>query len=367
MQAAGIDVVNLSTGEPDFATPKAIIKAAMASMQSGKASYYTPVGGLPELRQAVATHIKADTGYDAKMEQVAVTVGAKMGLFETFQALLNEGDEVMIVAPFWVSYEEQVKLAGGSVIAIHPQASDLKTTPSELSRFKTASTKLLILNTPQNPSGLVYSEEETRAIAQWAVDNNVILVADEIYGKLVYNGAKFSSVMSMGNEIVNNTILIDGVSKAYAMTGWRIGYVVAASQIIRKILALQGHMTSNPTAVAQYAALEALRGDQKPVEEMRLAFEKRLNQTFDLMQTISGFSFDHKPEGAFYLFPNVTEAMKIKGYATSTDLAMALLKEAHVAVVAGEAFGMPGHIRLSYATSQTLLSEAVRRIKAFMK
>ncbi|MCT1177863.1 pyridoxal phosphate-dependent aminotransferase [Pediococcus pentosaceus] len=367
MQAAGIDVVNLSTGEPDFATPKAIIKAAMASMQSGKASYYTPVGGLPELRQAVATHIKADTGYDAKMEQVAVTVGAKMGLFETFQALLNEGDEVMIVAPFWVSYEEQVKLAGGSVIAIHPQASDLKTTPSELSRFKTASTKLLILNTPQNPSGLVYSEEETRAIAQWAVDNNVILVADEIYGKLVYNGAKFSSVMSMGDEIVNNTILIDGVSKAYAMTGWRIGYVVATPQIIRKILALQGHMTSNPTAVAQYAALEALRGDQKPVEEMRLAFEKRLNQTFDLMQTISGFSFDHKPEGAFYLFPNVTEAMKIKGYATSTDLAMALLKEAHVAVVAGEAFGMPGHIRLSYATSQTLLSEAVRRIKAFMK
>ncbi len=367
MQATGIDVVNLSTGEPDFATPKSIIDAATASMQSGKASYYTPVGGLPELRQAIADHVQADTERTVTSEQVAVTVGAKMGLFETFQALLDEGDEVIIVAPYWVSYEEQVKLAGGSVVAIQPQARNLKTTPVELSHFKTDQTKLLILNSPQNPSGLVYSEEETRAIAQWAVDNDVMLIADEIYGKLVYNGARFSSVMTMGDAIVNNTILIDGVSKAYAMTGWRIGYIVAVPQLIRKILALQGHMTSNPTAVAQYAALEALQGSQKPVEEMRQAFEKRLKQTFNLMQNIPGFSFDHKPEGAFYLFPDVTQAMESKGYASSSDFAMALLKEAHVAVVAGEAFGMPGHIRLSYATSQTLLDEAVRRIRAFMK
>lgn len=366
MQANGIDVVNLSTGEPDFSTPSAIVQAAIKSVESGKASYYTPVGGLSELRQAIAEHVEHDTGRAVLANEVAVTVGAKMGLYETFQALLNDGDQVMIATPYWVSYEEQIKLAGGSVIAINPEADNMKISPDDLSRFKTDRTKILVLNSPQNPSGLVYSEQETLAIAQWAVDNHVILIADEIYGKLVYNGARFASVMTMSDEIVENTILIDGVSKAYAMTGWRIGYVVATPQLIQKITALQGHMTSNPTAVAQYAALEALTGSQEPVEVMRQAFEERLNKTFDLVQTIPGFELKNKPEGAFYLFPNVEKAMRIKGFSSSVDFAMALLKEGHVAVVAGEAFGMPGHIRLSYATSQDLLDEAIDRMIEFM-
>ncbi|WP_057803469.1 pyridoxal phosphate-dependent aminotransferase [Pediococcus stilesii] len=367
MQKDGIDVINLSTGEPDFTTPDSIVHAAVKSVESGKASYYTPVGGLPELRQAIAEHVEQDTGRTVLANEVAVTVGAKMGLFETFQALLNDQDEVLVVAPYWVSYEEQVKLAGGVVVPVKPQASNLKTTPEELSQFKTSRTKILVLNSPQNPSGLVYTEEETLAIAKWAVDNKILLIADEIYGKLVYNGTKFTSVMTMSDEIVENTILIDGVSKAYAMTGWRIGYVVASPQIIQKITALQGHMTSNPAAVAQYAALEALTGSQEPVEEMRQSFEGRLNNTYAAMQNVPGFKLENKPDGAFYLFPNVEEAMRLKGFSSSVDFAMALLKEAHVAVVAGEAFGMPGHIRLSYATSQNLLDEAVQRMIEFMK
>ena len=367
MQRDGIDVINLSTGEPDFTTPDSIVHAAVKSVESGKASYYTPVGGLPELRQAIAEHVEQDTGRTVLANEVAVTVGAKMGLFETFQALLNDQDEVLVVAPYWVSYEEQVKLAGGVVVPVKPQASNLKTTPEELSQFKTSRTKILVLNSPQNPSGLVYTEEETLAIAKWAVDNKILLIADEIYGKLVYNGTKFTSVMTMSDEIVENTILIDGVSKAYAMTGWRIGYVVASPKIIQKITALQGHMTSNPAAVAQYAALEALTGSQEPVEEMRRSFEGRLNNTYAAMQKIPGFKLKNKPDGAFYLFPNVEEAMRLKGFSSSVDFAMALLKEAHVAVVAGEAFGMPGHIRLSYATSQNLLDEAVQRMIEFMK
>lgn len=367
MQKDGIDVINLSTGEPDFTTPDSIVHAAVKSVESGKASYYTPVGGLPELRQAIAEHVEQDTGRTVLANEVAVTVGAKMGLFETFQALLNDQDEVLVVAPYWVSYEEQVKLAGGVVVPVKPQASNLKTTPEELSQFKTSRTKILVLNSPQNPSGLVYTEEETLAIAKWAVDNKILLIADEIYGKLVYNGTKFTSVMTMSDEIVENTILIDGVSKAYAMTGWRIGYVVASPKIIQKITALQGHMTSNPAAVAQYAALEALTGSQEPVEEMRQSFESRLNNTYAAMQKIPGFKLENKPDGAFYLFPNVEEAMRLKGFSSSVDFAMALLKEAHVAVVAGEAFGMSGHIRLSYATSQDLLDEAVQRMIGFMK
>lgn len=367
MQKDGIDVINLSTGEPDFTTPDSIVHAAVKSVESGKASYYTPVGGLPELRQAIAEHVEQDTGRTVLANEVAVTVGAKMGLFETFQALLNDQDEVLVVAPYWVSYEEQVKLAGGVVVPVKPQASNLKTTPEELSQFKTSRTKILVLNSPQNPSGLVYTEEETLAIAKWAVDNKILLIADEIYGKLVYNGTKFTSVMTMSDEIVENTILIDGVSKAYAMTGWRIGYVVASPKIIQKITALQGHMTSNPAAVAQYAALEALTGSQEPVEEMRRSFEGRLNNTYAAMQNVPGFKLENKPDGAFYLFPNVEKAMRLKGFSSSVDFAMALLKEAHVAVVAGEAFGMPGHIRLSYATSQNLLDEAVQRMIEFMK
>ncbi|WP_353989804.1 pyridoxal phosphate-dependent aminotransferase [Pediococcus argentinicus] len=365
MQADGIDVINLSTGEPDFATPVNIQNAAIDSIQNGSASYYTPVKGLPDLQNAVVKRVFQDYQRTIDPSQVALTVGAKMGLYALFQAVLEPGDSAMIIAPYWVSYEEQIKLAGANVQVVHPQANDMKATPPELTAAMDDSTKILILNTPQNPSGLVYSRKETEAIAKWALEHNVLLVADEIYGKLVYNNVKFTSVLELSDELVNNTVIINGVSKAYAMTGWRLGYLIANPEIINKVGVLLGHMTSNPTTVAQYAAIEALNGDQKAVFDMRDAFEKRLNETYALLNDIPGLKLEHKPEGAFYLFPNVTELMKQKGFTSSSELALALLNDAHVAVVAGEGFGMSGYIRLSYATSQDKLNEACRRIKEF--
>lgn len=367
MQADGIDVINLSTGEPDFATPANVQQAAIASITDGRASYYTAVSGLPALKTAIIARVEADTGRLVAPEQVTVTVGAKMGLYSLFQAVLEPGDAAMVIAPYWVSYEEQLKLSGATTQIVQPAAADLKVTVAELDAAKTAATRLLILNSPQNPAGLVYDATELKALAQWALDNDVLLVADEIYGKLVYNSTKFTSVLEFSDEIFANTVLIDGVSKAYAMTGWRLGYVVAAKEIISKINLLLGHMTSNPTTVAQYAAIEALSGDQAPVEQMRTAFETRLNTTYDMLVGIAGVELAVKPQGAFYFFPDVTEAMTKLGYMNTVDFALALLQEAHVAVVAGEAFGLPGHIRLSYATSQELLTEAIARIKAFIE
>lgn len=367
MQADGIDVINLSTGEPDFATPANVQQAAIASITDGRASYYTAVSGLPALKKAIIARVEADTGRLVTPEQVTVTVGAKMGLYSLFQAVLEPGDAAMVIAPYWVSYEEQLKLSGATTQIVQPAAADLKVTVAELDAAKTAATRLLILNSPQNPAGLVYDATELKALAQWALDNDVLLVADEIYGKLVYNGTKFTSVLEFSDEIFANTVLIDGVSKAYAMTGWRLGYVVAAKEIISKINLLLGHMTSNPTTVAQYAAIEALSGDQAPVEQMRTAFETRLNTTYDMLVGIAGVELAVKPQGAFYFFPDVTEAMTKLGYMNTVDFALALLQEAHVAVVAGEAFGLPGHIRLSYATSQELLTEAIARMKAFIE
>ncbi|QBO36442.1 pyridoxal phosphate-dependent aminotransferase [Periweissella cryptocerci] len=367
MQADGIDVINLSTGEPDFATPLNIQTAAIASITDGRASYYTPVSGLPALKTAIINRVEADTGRLVEPNQVTVTVGAKMGLYSLFQAVLEPGDAAMVIAPYWVSYEEQLKLSGATVQIVQPAAPDLKVTVTELEAAKTDATRLLILNSPQNPAGLVYEAAELKAIAQWALDNDVLLVADEIYGKLVYNGTKFTSVLEFSDEIFANTVLIDGVSKAYAMTGWRLGYVVAQKEIISKINLLLGHMTSNPTTAAQYAAIEALSGDQVPVAKMREAFETRLNTTYALLEAVEGVKLSFKPQGAFYFFPDVTEAMVKLGYMNTVEFAMAVLQEAHVAVVAGEAFGMPGHIRLSYATSQELLTEAIARIKAFIE
>ncbi|AEV94405.1 pyridoxal phosphate-dependent aminotransferase [Pediococcus claussenii] len=366
MQANGIDVVNLSAGEPDFATPQNIQKAAIKSIQNGTASYYTPVPGLPELRQAVSDRIQADTGRVLTTDHILITTGAKMALYELFQALVEPNDEVILIAPFWVSYEEQIKLAGGQSTVVHPSANDMKVTVEELDKVVTRKTKMIIINSPQNPSGLVYSKEEMHVLAKWALKRGILFVVDEIYGNLVYNGQKFTSVLTFEDDLVANTVVINGVSKSYAMTGWRIGYAIAQPELIKKMSALQGHMTSNPSAVAQYAAIEALSGEQKTVIEMKDAFQKRLNRTADLVEALPGFHLKHKPTGAFYLFPNVEEAMAAKGYDSSAEFAMELLQKAHVAVVAGEGFGMPGYIRLSYATSQEQLDKAMNRIQEFL-
>ncbi|GAF35435.1 pyridoxal phosphate-dependent aminotransferase [Lentilactobacillus farraginis] len=361
----GIDVVNLGIGEPDFTTPKVISQAAISAIQHGKTSFYTPASGLPELKQAIADRIAADYGVTYAPEQISVANGAKMALYVIMQALVDDGDEVLMPKPSWVSYSQQVSLAGGRPVLVDTNA-EFKITLRSLDAAYSDRTKLLVVNSPQNPTGTVYSKSELQAIGQWAVDHHILLIADDIYGKLVYNQTEFYSLIQCGQEIADATILVNGVSKAYSMTGWRIGYVAAVPEIIGKINAILSHSTGNPATVSQYAAIAAFQSDQTDVEKMRRAFEQRLNTIYPLLQQVPGFKLDQKPAGAFYLFPNVAEAIQIVGVQTSSQLVELLLNEAHVAVVDGGAFGMPGYLRLSYAAGLEDLKLAVSRINTFM-
>ncbi|MFD1124513.1 pyridoxal phosphate-dependent aminotransferase [Lentilactobacillus raoultii] len=361
----GIDVINLGIGEPDFTTPKIISQAAIEAIQHGKTSFYTPASGLPELKQAIAHRIAADYGVNYAPEQISVANGAKMALYVIIQALIDEGDEVLMPKPSWVSYSQQVSLAGGRPILVDTNA-DFKVTPATLSQAVTSRTRLLIINSPQNPTGTVYSKSELQAIGQWAVDHQLLMIADDIYGKLVYNETTFHSLVQCGQKIADATILVNGVSKAYSMTGWRIGYLAAVPEIINKVNAILSHSTGNPATVSQYAAIAAFQSDQHEVEVMRQAFEKRLNTIYPLLQQTPGFHIEQKPAGAFYLFPNVEQAMSIVGVNTSAELVERLLNEAHVALVDGGAFGMPGYLRMSYAAGLEDLKIAVKRINTFM-
>ncbi|KRL04225.1 pyridoxal phosphate-dependent aminotransferase [Liquorilactobacillus oeni] len=365
MTAQGINVINLGIGEPDFNTPKHVKEAAIEAINSGKSDFYTVATGIPALKKAVCDRIAADSGVHYEPSQVAITVGGKFSLYVLAQTLLNEGDEVLIPLPYWVSYGEQVKLAGGVPVFVSPE-NGKKIGVSELKKAYTERTRILIINSPQNPSGLIYTKDELQAIGEWAVAHDVVLVTDDMYSKLIYNGNHFTSLIELGEKINKQTILVSGLSKAYAMTGWRVGYTVGPQQVIKKMGAIIGHATSNLAAVSQYAALAALTGDQSVVEKMRSEFEKRLNIVYPLLVSLPGFLLKDKPEGAFYLFPDVSEAVKLTGFSTTEDFAAALLEEAHVAVVAGSAFGMPTHIRLSYATDLADLKEALQRMKKFI-
>ncbi|KRM07924.1 MAG: pyridoxal phosphate-dependent aminotransferase [Liquorilactobacillus ghanensis] len=366
MMAAGIDVINLGVGEPDFHTPAAIKAAAVTAINEGKADFYTPINGILPLRQAICDRLQADFGVSYQPSQVTVTVGGKFSLYVLAQALFDAGDEVLIPLPYWVSYGEQVKLAEAKPVFVKPQTGG-RVTAAELEAARTEHTRAVIINSPQNPSGLVYSKAELTAIGEWAVEHDIILLADDMYGKLVYNGHQFVSLIQLSAAIRKQTILISGLSKAYAMTGWRIGYTVASQEIIDKMNIIISHATSNLAAVSQYAALAALTGDQTVVETMRQAFEKRLNTIYPELITIPGFELPQKPEGAFYLFPKVAAAVKLAGFTSTEEFAAALLDKAHVAVVAGVGFGMPDHIRLSYATDLESLQTAIKRIKEFMQ
>ncbi|KRL00062.1 aspartate aminotransferase [Liquorilactobacillus capillatus DSM 19910] len=366
MIAAGIDVINLGVGEPDFNTPSRIKEAAIEAIKAGKSDFYTPATGITALKQAVCDRLQSDFGVAYVPEQVAVTVGGKFSLYVLAQTLLDEQDEVLIPLPYWVSYGEQVKLAGGKPVFVMP-ANKAKVTVTELEKARTAKTRAVIINSPQNPSGLIYTRDELLQIGEWAVKNDVVLIADDMYGKLVYNDHQFVSLIELGQAIRDQTILVSGLSKAYAMTGWRVGYTVAPREVIQKMNVVISHATSNLAAVSQYAALEALTGDQSVVEKMRVQFEKRLNIVYPQLTALPGVKLPDKPEGAFYLFPNVAETVKLTGFSTTEDFAAALLEEAHVAVVAGAAFGMPEHIRLSYATDLDSLNKALKRIKLFIE
>lgn len=367
LKAKGVDVLSLTVGEPDFVTPKNIQKAAIASIEDGRASYYTPSGGIPELKQAIVSYVEREYQLCYQPKQVIVTDGAKYALYLLFQAILNVGDEVIIPVPYWVSYGEQVKLAEGKPVFVSStQEQSFKVSVAQLEAVRTDKTKAIILNSPSNPTGVIYTEEELRQISEWAVAHNILIIADDIYGRLVYNGHRFTPIATISEAIRQQTIIINGVSKTYAMTGWRIGFAVGDEKIIQAMTQLASQSTSNPVAVSQYAAIEALTGEQSTVEDMRQAFEKRLNHIYPKVAALPGVSLI-KPEGAFYLFPNVKKTLEICGYDNVTNWVEDLLQEAHVALVTGEGFGAPEHVRMSYATDLMTLEKAIERMNDFIE
>lgn len=367
LKAQGKDILSLTVGEPDFATPENIQEVAVQAIRNGKASYYTPSAGIPELRQAIVDYIKEYYGITYEPSQTIVTDGAKFALYALFQTILNPEDEVIIPVPYWVSYGEQVKLAEGRPVFVKGEENNgFKITVSQLEASRTPKTKALIINSPSNPTGMIYDQKELQAIGEWAVKHDILIVADDIYGRLVYNGNEFTPIATISESIRKQTIIINGVSKTYAMTGWRIGYALGNQEIIDRMIAIASQSTSNSTAVSQYAAIEALTGEQDPVEEMRVAFEERLNILYPLVSNLPGVTLN-KPQGAFYLFPNVKETLAMCGYENVTKWVEDLLEETGVALVTGEGFGAPENVRLSYATDLGTLEEAVRRIAQFIE
>ncbi|MBL1225650.1 pyridoxal phosphate-dependent aminotransferase [Enterococcus sp. BWR-S5] len=366
LKSEGKDVLNLTVGEPDFATPKNIQEAAIQAITDGRASYYTPSAGIPQLREAVVEMIRKVYGLDYEAKNVIITDGAKYSLYLLFQAMLDVGDEVIIPVPYWVSYGEQVKLAEGTPVFVScKQENEFKVTVEQLEAARTKQTKAMILNSPSNPTGMIYTEAELTAIGNWAVEHDIMIISDDIYGQLVYNGNTFTPIATISEEIRKQTIIINGVSKSYAMTGWRIGYTIANEELIGAMNNIASHSTSNPTAVSQYAAVEALNGSQETVEEMRQAFEARLNTIYPKAAALPGFKL-MKPQGAFYLFPNIRETLTLCGYDNVTDWVDDLLDEAYVALVTGEGFGSADHIRISYASDLAVLEQAIERIAAFI-
>jgi aspartate aminotransferase len=366
LKASGIDVIGLGAGEPDYNTPENILKAAAASMEAGFTKY-TPAGGLPDLKKAIIAKLERDQQLTYKPSEIMVGVGAKHVLYTLFQVILNPSDEVIIPIPFWVSYPEQVKLAGGVPVFIEgTKDQEYKVTAEQIRSAITEKTRALIINSPSNPTGMIYSEEELSQIADVCKEADIWIISDEIYEKLVYNGVKHVSIAQLSDDAKERTLIINGVSNSHSMTGWRIGYIAGNETVVKAMTDLASHSTSNPVTTSQYAAIEAYNGPQDAVEEMRQAFESRLQEIFPKVSAIPGFKLI-KPQGAFYLLPDVKEAAEKTGYASVDDFAQALLEEANVAVIPGSGFGSPDTIRLSYATSMDLLEKAVKRIDEFVK
>ncbi len=368
MKADGIDVVGFGTGEPDFDTPDYIKQAAIEAIQSGKTKY-TPAAGTMELRQAICEKFQRENGLHYEPTQVIVSNGAKHSLVNTFMAILNPGDEVIIPAPFWVSYPEMVKIADGVPVVIETkEADEFKFTAEEFERAITPKTRALVLNSPSNPTGMVYTEEELRAIADVAVKHGIYVVSDEIYEHLIYEG-KHVSIASFNNAIKDLTIIINGVSKTYAMTGWRIGYS-ASNPAIAKIMAnLQSHASSNPNSIAQAATVAALSGGEEEIAFMKAEFQKRRDYMVERINQIPGVSC-RNPHGAFYVVMNIS-ALKGKTLGgkliqTSDDFANVLLEQARVALVPCSGFGADDFVRWSYATSMENIKEGLDRLERFL-
>ncbi|SDX18734.1 aspartate aminotransferase [Marininema mesophilum] len=366
LKKQGHDVIVLGAGEPDFNTPAHILDAAIQSMREGHTKY-TPAGGITELKEAIVKKLERDNGLSYSGNEITVTVGAKHALYNLFQVILDEGDEVIIPAPYWVSYIEQVKLAGGVPVIIEgKEENGFKITPEQLKEAITERTGAFLLNSPSNPTGAMYDREELEALGAICLDHDLVIVSDEIYEHLIYGDDKHISIAAISPELKSNTVIINGVSKTYAMTGWRIGYAAGDARIIKGMTSLSSHSTSNPTSIAQYAALEALDGTQEPVKQMLAAFKERRDYLVGRLQKMEGVSCD-TPKGAFYVFANVKEAAKQGGFDSADAWVKGLLEEEKVATVPGSAFGSANHVRLSYATSLEQLQEACDRISRFIK
>jgi aspartate aminotransferase len=366
LKAQGIDIVGFGAGEPDFDTPENIKEEAIRAIKSGFTKY-TAVSGIEELKGAIVHRIEEDYGLQYEKSQILVSCGAKHTLYNISQALFEEGDEVIIPSPYWVSYPEQIALAGATPIFIETREEDgFKINPDDLKRLITKKTRALILNYPSNPTGATYTEDDLRTIVSVAMESGLLIISDEIYDKIIYNGLTHTPVATLGDDVKKSTILVNGVSKTYSMTGWRIGFAAGDKRVIEAMSNLQGQSTSNPTSIAQRAAVEALSGPQDEVKRMVKEFEKRKNFIVDRLNKIPGFSC-FNPQGAFYVFPNVSrlfgkkyDGLEIRN---SVDFTQFLLEEAKVAVVPGAEFGADNYVRISYATSMEEIKKGIDRIE----
>jgi aspartate aminotransferase len=366
LKAEGRDVIGFGAGEPDFDTPANIKQAAIKAIEAGFTKY-TPVGGTDELKDAIINKLKRDNSLDYKRSQIVVSCGAKHSLYNLAQALFEQGDEVIIPAPYWVSYPDIVVLAGGTPVILNTLEKDrFKINPQQLKAAITPNTRALIINGPSNPTGAAYSPEELKAIASVLIDEDILIITDDIYEKILYTKYPFANIASVESKLKDRTIVVNGVSKAYAMTGWRIGYAAGPEEIIAAVNKIKSQNTSNPTSISQKASVEALNGDQSIVSMMVGEFQKRRDVIVAALNDIPNVKC-LSPEGAFYVFPNVSgvygRSFKGKKIAGSTELIDYLLDEANVATVPGAAFGSDDHIRLSYATSLKNIEEGVKRIK----
>lgn len=361
LKKEGKEVINFAAGEPDFDTPQIIKDAAIKAIQEGFTKY-TPVSGIIELRQAISRKFKKDNNLDYAAEQIIVSCGAKHSLYNTLQALINLKDEVIIISPYWLSYPEMVKLAGGKpVILTSLQSQDFELNFEKLEELITKKTKAIIINSPSNPTGVVYSKAELKKIAALAVKHDLYVISDEIYEKLIYGSEKHFSIASFGNEIYNRTITVNGVSKTYSMTGWRIGYLGAPEKIAKAIATLQGHSTSNPASISQKGALAALNIPDSDLKPFIDEFSSRRDLLIEKLQEIPKLSV-FKPRGAFYAFVDISK-LKL----TPADFAARLLDDCFVAIIPAESFGSKNHVRLSFATSKKDIVEGASRIKGWVE
>jgi len=367
LQAEGRPVISYAAGEPDFATPSNIVEAASRAVLDPKNYKYTPAAGLPELREAIAQKTLRDSGLEVAPSQVIVTNGGKQAVYQAFATLLDDGDEVLLPTPYWTTYPEAIKLAGGVPVDVFAGADqNYLVTVEQLEAARTDKTKVLLFVSPSNPTGAVYSAEQTKAIGEWAEANGLWVISDEIYQNLVYDDVRAVSIVEAVPALADRTILVNGVAKSYAMTGWRLGWMVGPADAIKAAANLQSHLTSNVSNISQRAAIEALTGPQDAVEAMRVSFEKRRNTIVAELSKISGVICP-VPEGAFYVYPDVTGLLNRTWGGitptTSLELADLILDQAEVAVVPGEAFGPSGYLRLSYALGDAPLLEGVQRLQ----